>query len=609
MVKVAVVLLVVLAHVATGMLLRSNKPPPLESDTLEDTKARYRLASADPFKTTWPITGPIVDIPGLGKVKGATSWQGVSMFRSLPYAQPPVEDLRWRPPQPLTPWDGVKDCSQWGPICPQLPGAINLTMFNQSEDCLAMYVFSPLGYLNTETKLPVMVWIVGDAFIKDSPVHYVGQNLVYATEYKSVVVTLGYRLNTLGFLASPELMQRAEGQGQLGFQDQQFALKFIQQNIATFAGDPTKVCIFGISSGGGAVMTHLVMPRSAGLFQRAIIMSGFYSEMTVNQSTAFSVYDKVLQYTHCKDLACLLKLPAIELVRAGNKAANGEYVFNPLIDGVNLKGKPWDLIAAGEFNKGIPVLLGSVRDEMSKFMLFDNVTWPNTMTDKQGQTLLKQLYPVGEEWLKELNWAYSTEAGYDYPTEQWGYSKAYWLVMRIRSDDIFGHCSERWLARRLLENGSPAVWLYMFNHRIKPAVFVPHGSDDHWVFGPLNNTLELQMMSYWSSFANTGDPNSGAPGVVQWPAYDLVSDQNIKIQQKGTTVDSHFRHNACMWWDKYHAKYDFTSKTAPLVCTTGPPCAATNAVQVLVLNQEKEQIQEQPSPEQLHSAKHLQTNL
>src|SRR3984885_6148143 len=219
-------------------------------------------------------SGPVVNTAG-GLVRG-TSSSGVSTFLGLPYAAPPVGDLRWRPPAPAAGWRGIRDATQFGPSCPQAqvgnpllpPGTI-------SEDCLYLNVYAPAVGSDDQGGRPVLVWIHGGGLVQDGARDYDGSKLAADGV---VVVTINYRLGALGFLAHPALASRPGGSaGNYGLMDQQAALRWVQRNIARFGGDPRNVTIAGQSAGGLSVLAQLVSPGARGLFQRAIVQSGAFA--------------------------------------------------------------------------------------------------------------------------------------------------------------------------------------------------------------------------------------------------------------------------------------------------------------------------------------------
>lgn len=198
-----------------------------------------------------------------GSVRGVTA-DGVVSFKGIPYAAPPVGDLRWRDPQPVKPWEGVLDAKEFGPSCMQVDD------LPKSEDCLTLNVWRPAA--TSDKPMPVMVWIYGGALVHGNTPQYPGAALA---SQGVVVVSINYRMGRLGFFAFPALAKEApdEVHGNYGYMDQLAALKWVQHNIAGFGGDRKNVTIFGESAGGGSVMAHLTSPMSRGLFARAILQS------------------------------------------------------------------------------------------------------------------------------------------------------------------------------------------------------------------------------------------------------------------------------------------------------------------------------------------------
>ena len=205
-----------------------------------------------------------------GPVKSTVAF-GVEQFLAIPYAAPPVGNLRWMPPQPHARWHGVLRSSNFGSRCIQQDGS-------GSEDCLTLNVFRPIAHKNQNKSnpLPVMVWIHGGGLVSGGSADYQPDPLVRAGNV--IVVTINYRLGILGFFAHPAIDAEGHLNGNYGLMDQQFALRWVQRNIAAFGGDPNRVTIFGESAGGQSVYAQLASPTAAGLFQRAISQSGAYSE-------------------------------------------------------------------------------------------------------------------------------------------------------------------------------------------------------------------------------------------------------------------------------------------------------------------------------------------
>ena len=234
------------------------------------------VAAAAVLALTRPTTaaGPSDQVRvDAGALKGATD-DGVLSFKGIPYAAPPVGNLRWKPPQPVTPWTGVRPATAYGSDCMQLPFPGDAAPLGTppAEDCLVVNVWRPA---DASTKLPVMVWIYGGGFVNggSSPAVYDGSQFA---KRGVVLVSFNYRVGRFGFFAHPALTKESPN-GPLGnytFLDQIAALKWVQKNIAAFGGDAGNVTIFGESAGGGSVLTMMTSPLAKGLFQKAIIESG-----------------------------------------------------------------------------------------------------------------------------------------------------------------------------------------------------------------------------------------------------------------------------------------------------------------------------------------------
>ncbi|HEY1962636.1 MAG TPA: carboxylesterase family protein, partial [Rhizomicrobium sp.] len=300
-------------------------------------------------------------------------------FKGIPYGMPPVGPLRWRMPEPVEPWAGVRDATQFGPICPQAPTQIEAllggNLGEQSEDCLNLNVWTP-GC--DDAKRPVMVWIHGGAFIigAGSQGIYNGRHL--ATR-DCVVVTINYRLGAFGFLNLADATEgRLPGTGVEGIADQILALHWVKQNIAAFGGDPDNITIFGESAGGMSVAALLSSPAAQGLFHKAIAQSGaahigharehsaavaraFVAELGATDAEASAVAE--LSYGRLVSAQIALLAEA----RDGSDSRKlGRVAFQPTIDGTVLAGRPIDAIRFGAA-RGIPLLAGTTKDEWRLF--------------------------------------------------------------------------------------------------------------------------------------------------------------------------------------------------------------------------------------------------
>jgi para-nitrobenzyl esterase len=252
-------------------------------------------------------SAPIARIEG-GAVRGAAS-SGVYTFLGLPYAAPPIGALRWRPPRPPVPWDGVLDATQFAPSCPQLPSPF-APAGPFSEDCLHLNVYNPA--LRRDDDLPVIVWIHGGGFTQDGARNYDGSKLA-----ADGTVVVDYRLGALGFLAHPALARRPRGPtGNYGLMDEIAALRWVRRNIAKFGGDPNNVTIAGQAAGGLSVLDLLVSRRARGLFERAIVQSGAFALTQQPLSDAEAAGEAFATAAGCPDQTsqCLRGLPVDTLL-------------------------------------------------------------------------------------------------------------------------------------------------------------------------------------------------------------------------------------------------------------------------------------------------------
>ena len=308
-----------------------------------------------------------------GIVQGAIHAQ-VLFFKGIPFAAPPVGALRWRPPQPVEHWSGVRQARTYGADCMQIPFPSDAAPLGMSpaEDCLYLNVWRPAQ--RTSRKLPVMVWIYGGGFVNggSSPAVYDGSQ--FARD-GIVLVSFNYRLGNFGFFAHPALSseQRGNPLGNYALMDQIGALEWVQRNIAAFGGDPTNVTVFGESAGGMSVHVLLTTPLARGLFQKAIIESaggrpGLLGSRPLRggansaEATGLALARRFgIEGEGAAALAGLRAIPASKLVSGLNMATAGRdatYVGGPILDGKLVLGAPTDLYDAG-LGERVPLMIGA----------------------------------------------------------------------------------------------------------------------------------------------------------------------------------------------------------------------------------------------------------
>lgn len=465
-----------------------------------------------------------------GPISGVQE-QDLWVFRGIPYAASPVGDLRWRPPQPVEPWEDVRECVAFAPACPQPSsgGAFYLDVGETDEDCLYLNVWSP-AESNAET-LPVMVWIHGGSFVtgSGSMAVYGGANL--AAE-GVVVVTINYRLGPLGFLAHPALSaESTEGvSGNYGLLDQIAALQWVQKNIAGFGGDPGRVTVFGESAGAISILDLLVSPLAEGLFQRAIVQSGILLDAGFGVSTtgtlaeaeaAGEAYADRLGLDLSGDVQAQMRAlsPAGLLAAAGpgEDLMDQGLAWKPVADGYVLPGLPTDLWAEGRQWK-VPLLIGSNADEGNTFVA------GLTVSTEEYEAQMDRIFGP---FVDEAFALYPVEAPEDIAP----------AFSRMLTE--VGFASTARFAAANMSESAPA-FLYQFTRvPLDNPLGAFHGVEIPYVFGnaglftmlgrieQADYDLSEAIMGYWVRFAAGGDPNG--EGAVEWPRYDRSDDIHLGL--------------------------------------------------------------------------------
>jgi para-nitrobenzyl esterase len=451
-----------------------------------------------------------------GKVKGKTINDGkVKAFLGLPYAAPPVNELRWKAPQPVAKWKGERDATKFGAHCAQ--GRVFEDMVFQdagpSEDCLFLNVYAPADATD-KSKLPVMFWIHGGGFAggaSSEPRH----NGDFLPLKGVVLITVNYRLGVFGFLATADLAKEADGAaGNYGLMDMIAALQWVKGNISGFGGDPNNVTIFGESAGSFAVSTLMASPMAKGLFHKGIGESGgAIGRGALNYDSLAEREVKDSEWvasTAAKSLAELRAMPTQAILDAV-KNKQGGMGFPPDLDGKVLTEAVDDTYKAGK-QAHVPLIAGWNADEGSFFAM-------RGMTlDQWKETADKMFKDRAAEFLKL------------YPAED--DAQALRAAIDFGSDQFIGLGTWRWLEAHLKTGDSP-VYRHHFElaatpSKYHPGTFAFHSDDIEYVFGtldtrpgwnvrPEDRKLSEAMMTYWANFAKTGDPNGG--GQPNWPKY------------------------------------------------------------------------------------------
>ncbi len=478
-------------------------------------------------------------------------------FLGIPYAAPPVGNLRWKPPQAHAPWSTTLQATKAGSSCPQ-----TATPFGQAstnEDCLFLNVYTP----NPVTaNAPVMVWIHGGAFVAGEGSDYnPGATLV---AQGAVVVTINYRLGAFGFLALPSLSaEDANGSsGNYGLQDQQFALRWVHDNIAAFGGNPNNVTIFGESAGGFSVCANIASPDAHGLFQRAITESGpctFPLPTLASVESADAALAAKLgctQQVAAQQTACLRALSAQQILAAQSTGFNvgsssGSILpFSPNVDGSVLPLSLTNALLSGRFNH-VPVLEGTNQTEGRLFIALGfDLTANGPLTAAQ--------YPAAVQAL--VGASVAPQVLQEYPLSD--FSSPDVALSAIFGDAGFS-CPAR-AADQLFAVSVP-TFAYEFNDTNAPMLFLPpvsfpygatHTDEIQYLFqvdalpSRLNanqQQLSRQMISYWVQFARNGNPNSVQ--TAGWADYNAITDNFQSLVPPTPAIEFGFsREHNCGFW-------------------------------------------------------------
>jgi para-nitrobenzyl esterase len=471
-----------------------------------------------------------------GTVQGSADG-GISAFKGMPFAAPPVGDLRWRPPQPVAKWKGIRQATQYAADCAQLPFPSDAAPLgtSTSEDCLYMNVWTPAH--KAGEKLPVVVWIYGGGFVNggSSPLVYAGNHFA---EGGVVFVSFNYRVGRFGFFAFPALSKEgADGElGNYAFMDQIAALQWVQHNVRAFGGDPGNVTIFGESAGGGSVLALLTSPLAKGLFEKAAVESGGGRDSLLgvryldkaSPSGLPSLEDIGVGFaksmgidgTDAAALAALRALPADKIVGGLNMASMGRQSATyggPIMDGKIVVETPQTALLAGHYAR-VPVMIGANSADIGfpRWKTLD-ATWAAFGPD--GTEAASLYDPAKSGNVMMVGWKIGAD------------------MMMIEP--------ARFVAHTISAAGLPAYeyrFSYVAESKRKQLPGALHATEIPFVFDtvkaaygdaltPADEAAAKQTNAYWINFVKTGDPNGA--GLPHWPAYTAAGDELLNFTNDG----------------------------------------------------------------------------
>jgi len=455
-----------------------------------------------------------------GEVEGKTTSDGkVQEFLGIPFAAPPVGDLRWKEPQPVKPWKGVRQATEFGARCMQgnVFGDMNFRDSGPSEDCLYLNVWTP--DVSSKAKLPVMVWIYGGGF-QAGATSEPRQDGQFLAHKGVVVVSMNYRLGIFGFFSHPELSKESPhfASGNYGLMDQTAALQWVKRNIAAFGGDPSNITIFGESAGSFSVSAQMASPLSKGLIAQAIGESGAFFGRTLKAKLLSESEADGVAFTKQIGADSLAKLRAVPAQQLLDDVMKGDsFRFGPNIDTYFLPATLLEIYSKGEQAR-VPLLAGWNRDEGSWQQFFGK----DPVTKDEYVAKVKDHY--GTQAQEVLNM-------FPADTEQQMKTSA----ARLSTADFIAYGTWKWIELQSQTDDLP-VYRYEFDEAppADPAADRPdagklayHSAEIEYVFGtlaskklpftPADYKLSELMQTYWTNFAKTGNPNSDS--LPMWPQY------------------------------------------------------------------------------------------
>jgi para-nitrobenzyl esterase len=480
-------------------------------------------------------TDPVVSVTG-GQIRGRMTPDGGAAFKAIPYARPPLGDLRWRDPQPVAPWQAIRDTGKFAPACTQISEGWNAKyVIGSAEDCLYLNVST--GEWPPQPKHPVMVWIHGGSNTAGSgeAAGFDQRNMVH---HGLVLVTINYRLGALGFLAHPELTAESPHRtsGNYGLLDQLAALHWVHDNIAKFGGDPANVTVAGQSAGSFDISLLLTSPLAKGLFHRAIAESGATAGFKgpVAAARAAETGRKLaaaMQAPGTDAIKFLRTQSPEEILKAARVATGGNRDgLETSIDGYVLPQSPTEVFAAGG-SLHVPLLVGSQAQETG-----------GPANPAQLREAIRKTYgAMADDALKLYGLAGD---GTGQPDALYGGASTQWAT------DTGFRCPATAEALGHATTGEP-TYQYEFEHAPPGRQVTAHSSELNFLFGfpptvqlsDVDRTISQQAQAYWANFARTGNPNGEALPV--WPRATAKGLEYLAFTDSGAVAKAGVRRGFC----------------------------------------------------------------
>jgi para-nitrobenzyl esterase len=485
-----------------------------------------------------------------GKIQGYME-DDIHVFKGVPFAAPPIEDLRFSPPIDAEPWDDVLETTEYSPWALQGFSPLELLLGkppSQSEDCLKLNIWTPS---TDDKKRPVMFWIHGGAFRSGSGALPLYQGSALARRGDVVVVTINYRIGCFGYLYIPGVIAN------VGQFDQIKALEWVRDNIEAFGGNPEDITIFGESAGGVAVMTLLAMPAAKGLFHRVISQSGPFFEPKPNVKSTYKLFRKLKLQKG--DLDALRKVPGDKIIKLQDliqrQAAPWDLIqFGPRIDGDTLPVHPLKALQDGA-GKDIELIIGCTKDESRLFTALlpqlrkmeadavQKMVLGFLKTINKDETINQQIYETYRESTKEL--------GSTLPLD---------ILNAIFTDYMFRVPATRYAEAQKAHQ--PNTYNYLFtwpSPAIKGMLGSCHAIELAFIFGTLNvpkmdmffgkgpdaEKLSENMMDTWLAFAHSGNPNNES--IPEWPSYNTEKRATMFMDKEFKIVEAPFDKERAVW--------------------------------------------------------------